>query len=990
MLNALSSLFGRNEGESLERALLQIARDVWEVERLGREGQYPLFEHPTAWPADEYDDRMADRERRVAESFRRLLAQYAEPDLTRRAAEMYFEPAWYLRYRWNPSLAMDMLWLLHGQARILSYLLHRWLAQHPPDDLANRLRLRLEYLFGDPRPHGVRAHDDPYCYEPEMAACLDLLSYATGEQSLALIYNLLTGRIVVQPDPDPSADADRKKSYFVYGSELQKATPLMLERLWQANRFDQALLDEVCRLQQFLLSYLVLGRLDNGRAAFYYQQVKPEFAKLLETTAQAVLRDWVEHLDASNAELLCNVRQLTGSWYLLKACEHIERLGLKRLGSMDYNHRGEVPSAVTRLCRVLYGSEEPAEVVKALRAFGEKTLLLVLPASVQYGDLICQALGWDGARELVQLLHQCVHIQPDTVVPDLKLANSTDLTLGVFDANQLRCVRERLGEQRFSVLLKSFRTLPGSVSNALFLFDAATGSNRTEVLDKFAKRNQLAVRALSLLPIEHPDETVRRYAALRQFAKEALKFGMQRQNTELAAVQAGLTNLALNAGYPDTTRLEWAMEDRLGTGIGVGGREWKIDDQYSVQLQVGAKGPELTAYKDGRALKSLPAVVKGHAEYTAMKAIKAELQAQARRYRAALEDVMCRGDELGPDELAVLARNPSAFHMLSALILLDRASHVGLLHPESNQLEEYDGTQDPVACPVRIAHPVDLDARRLLSSWQRQVVRRRIVQPFKQAFRELYVVTPAELETRTFSRRYGGQVVASKQAARLLQAKGWDCVGEDWPRKVFHRAGLTAFLSFVETYHFMGELETLVTDEVCFLPSNVPAWWGPRYDPRLPLAEIPPLIFSEVMRDVDLIVSVALSSPQAAAPQPVQGEPLQASPAVIERRADLVREFASDLGLKNVSVEGNFAHIRGQLATYRLHLGSATIHLEPGAYLCVVPARWGSRHERLFLPFEAEDEKTSEVVSKVLLLAEDHKIKDQSILRQIRRGTTAA
>ncbi len=84
-------------------------------------------------------------------------------------------------------------------------------------------------------------------------------------------------------------------------------------------------------------------------------------------------------------------------------------------------------------------------------------------------------------------------------------------------------------------------------------------------------------------------------------------------------------------------------------------------------------------------------------------------------------------------------------------------------------------------------------------------------------------------------------------------------------------------------------------------------------------------------------------------------------------------------------MEGHFARVRGKLAQYRVHLGSAAIHIEPGHYLCIVPARWGQKHERLFLPFADEgDPKASEVISKVLLLASDDKIKDESILHQIR------
>jgi hypothetical protein len=38
----------------------------------------------------------------------------------------------------------------------------------------------------------------------------------------------------------------------------------------------------------------------------------------------------------------------------------------------------------------------------------------------------------------------------------------------------------------------------------------------------------------------------------------------------------------------------------------------------------------------------------------------------------------------------------------------------------------------------------------------------------------------------------------------------------------------------------------------------------------------------------------------------------------------------------------------------------------------------------LFLPFADDDQKTAEVVSKALMLARDHEIKDPAILEQLR------
>ena len=53
-------------------------------------------------------------------------------------------------------------------------------------------------------------------------------------------------------------------------------------------------------------------------------------------------------------------------------------------------------------------------------------------------------------------------------------------------------------------------------------------------------------------------------------------------------------------------------------------------------------------------------------------------------------------------------------------------------------------------------------------------------------------------------------------------------------------------------------------------------------------------------------------------------------------------------------------------------------------YLCIVPARGGGATDKVYLPFE-EDHLLSIILSKALLLADDDKIKDPTILSQINR-----
>ena len=62
--------------------------------------------------------------------------------------------------------------------------------------------------------------------------------------------------------------------------------------------------------------------------------------------------------------------------------------------------------------------------------------------------------------------------------------------------------------------------------------------------------------------------------------------------------------------------------------------------------------------------------------------------------------------------------------------------------------------------------------------------------------------------------------------------------------------------------------------------------------------------------------------------------------------------------------------------------------MEPNdQYLCIVPARGaahGGLEGKVFLPFEG-DGTLAIILSKALLLAEDNKIKDPTILHQIAR-----
>ena len=164
----------------------------------------------------------------------------------------------------------------------------------------------------------------------------------------------------------------------------------------------------------------------------------------------------------------------------------------------------------------------------------------------------------------------------------------------------------------------------------------------------------------------------------------------------------------------------------------------------------------------------------------------------------------------------------------------------------------------------------------------------------------------------------------------------------------------------------------------------------------LNLEQIPALVLSEVMRDVDLFVGVASvgNDPtwQDGGPEGRYRDYWQSfsfgdlSSTAQTRKAVLERLIPRLAIADRCSFSDRFLIVRGDIRTYRIHLGSGNILMEPNdQYLCIVPKQAVDRKaDSIFLPFEG-DGTLSIILSKSLLLAADTKITDQTIVRQIKQ-----
>ena len=303
---------------------------------------------------------------------------------------------------------------------------------------------------------------------------------------------------------------------------------------------------------------------------------------------------------------------------------------------------------------------------------------------------------------------------------------------------------------------------------------------------------------------------------------------------------------------------------------------------------------------------------------------------------------------------------------------------------------------------IRLWHPIDATEDEI-AAWRAGLVERQVRQPFKQAFREVYVLTPAEEETERFSNRFAGHYPALLAGPR---ADARPALGDrtSWGRStVATTASPSASSAATGSGRTSGTTrsrrssralgstaEHCVTEQVRFVRLG-------RVEDLMLLREVPPIVFSEAMRDVDLFVSVTSIGADTVWPAGGEArnnrlgdywrrawdEPL-ASLANVRR--DALERLIPGLSIADrLELRDRWLVVRGDLRTYRIHLGSANILMEPAdTYLCIVPNRGGAA-DKVFLPFD-DDPILSVILSKAFLLARDAKITDRSIATQIRKG----
>jgi len=503
------------------------------------------------------------------------------------------------------------------------------------------------------------------------------------------------------------------------------------------------------------------------------------------------------------------------------------------------------------------------------------------------------------------------------------------------------------------------------------------------------------------------------------FLKVKVKFGTAQKTIEKA-----FDNAAVRAGLARDEIEEMAVPSYGLSAVGFA--EEKIGPATARLTIAGTHSAEITWVKeDGKEQRGVPAIVKAkHA------ADLKELQATAKDIQKMLPAQRERMDGLFLQQRVwpvAVWRERYLDHPLTGVLArrllwqfsMDGETRTGIWF--GDRLVDFDLREIklPESATVQLWHPIGKDVGEI-AGWRGWFDSQQIQQPFKQAHREIYLLTDAELRTGTYSNRYAAHLLKQHQFNALCALRGWKnklrlLVDAEYPPASIslRKWGLRAEFwiegvgdDYGNDTNESGVFHYVTTDQVRFykldaLQRQAHAGGG-GYHPQLlrpepepvPLRDIPPLVFSEIMRDVDLFVGVASVGNDPAwsdgGPngrflnywQSYSFGPLNAS---AKTRFEVLERLVPRLKIaRQCSFDEKFLVVAGSVRTYKIHLGSGNILMKPNdQYLCIVPKQSVEPDAGVFLPFEG-DRTLSLIISKAFLLAADDKITDPTILSQIR------
>jgi hypothetical protein len=489
-----------------------------------------------------------------------------------------------------------------------------------------------------------------------------------------------------------------------------------------------------------------------------------------------------------------------------------------------------------------------------------------------------------------------------------------------------------------------------------------------------------------------------------------LKMRIRQSNTQ-AIIEKYLTEAAQKLGI-STAQLEDIVNDDFEL---IDGKLTKQFDDYTANLSIEAIGKTTLAWfkPDGTPQKTEPSFVKEKykEEVTDLKNAAKQIQTNLTTQRDRLDREFKLNRSLTFAHFETYFLNHGLMGFMTKKIIWEFYENdkktVGIW-AENGFVDVKNQAIDTSKCQtVRLWHPAlySLEDVRL---WREYLNQHQIKQPIKQAYREIYLLTDAEINTGTYSNRMAAHILKQHQFNSLAKLRGWrysllgaydkgyesDVASIEMPEYQLKAEFWVSEVNADNAWNDTGIWHYISTDQVRFLSTAN----GRLDNEPIPIVDVPAIVLSEILRDVDLFVGVASVGND---PQWRDGN------GVVEGRyrnywesysfgeigetgkirKEIIARLLPKLKIAAVAeLQDKFLVVTGKLRTYKIHLQSTNILMTPNdQYLCIVLDRKPSAEKaELFLPFEG-DAGLSVILSKAFLLANDDKITDSTIISQIGR-----
>ena len=306
---------------------------------------------------------------------------------------------------------------------------------------------------------------------------------------------------------------------------------------------------------------------------------------------------------------------------------------------------------------------------------------------------------------------------------------------------------------------------------------------------------------------------------------------------------------------------------------------------------------------------------------------------------------------------------------------------------------------------VRLWHPLASEAAEV-QRWRERIFKAQIRQPFRQAFREFYQVIDDERQTRMYSNRFAKVLMRQHQFASLCRARGWEYRlmsalfdGANVPTKKLNAWNMRVqFYVDIPSDRDGSLLESALGEQSgaginLFVGSDQVRFY--RDTREVAVDEVPAIVYSEVMRDVDLFTAVAgIGGDESWADQGDRSVGIFSDDFNVQALLGIIGLRRETLALvlphttihDRCTVHTSSLKVQGQLGTYRIEFawGSAALITESGTRRLRIPRKILDAVALDFssIPIDL-GYRTETILREAFVLAGDWKIDSPDLIQQL-------